>query len=193
MKTPSIILHEPLYDFFGFNSDGKAEFTFSDAVKIAGHACPTVAGAFLMTYQGLKALYGDETPVRGDIELLYLKSESEGVTGVIATVMGSIVGASGVGGFKGLGGQFARNNRVHFNQKITSNVAMRRIDTNKLVNIDYHPEIVSGDPRTSPLLSKILSEQATPNDMSEFQRCWNQRLEKILALGSQKSELIKIS
>lgn len=193
MKTHSIILYEPLYDLFGFNSDSKVEFTFSDAVKIAGHACPTVAGAYLMTYHGLKALYGDETPVRGDIELLYSKSESEGVTGVIATVMGSIVGANGIGGFKGLGGQFARNNRIHFNQKINSNVAIRRIDTKKTVNIDYHPEVVSGDPRTSHLLSKILNDQATDNDKVEFQRCWNQRLEKILALGSHESELIQIS
>lgn len=43
--------------------------SFFDAVKFAGHSCPTVAGAYMMTTEALKVLYPDSIPVRGNIEV----------------------------------------------------------------------------------------------------------------------------
>ena len=40
--TPSIRLYDPLGDLLGAG-DGHFTYTFDDAVKLAGHACPTVA------------------------------------------------------------------------------------------------------------------------------------------------------
>lgn len=192
-QIPSIKLYEPLYDFFGISDDGIVEFSFLDAVKIAGHACPTVAGAYLMSLHGLKALYRDELPVRGNFEILFSENEAEGVTGVISNVMGAIIGANGIGGFKGLAGQFARNNRLHYDQTISCKVAIKRLDNNQMVNISYHPEIIPSAKEVSPLLSKIISKQANDLEIKEFKTLWNQRLEKILSLGSKESEIIQIS
>lgn len=190
--TSSIKLYEPLYDLFGVNKNAHVEFTFEDAVKIAGHACPTVAGAFLLAYHGARKLYEGETPIRGSFQLLFKEDESVGVTGVISTIMGSILGASGIGGFKGLGGQFARNNRVLYNQSISSQVAILRTDTNAIVYLDYHPELIPLHQETSQLLSKILNDQATLSEKSTFQKLWNQRLEAILRVGLGDSGIIDL-
>ena len=64
---PPITLRDPLAELLGAAENGLIEYHFADAVKLAGHSCPTVAGAWLMTVRALRALYGDETPVRGNI------------------------------------------------------------------------------------------------------------------------------
>ena len=40
-------------------------FTYTDAVKLAGHSCPAVSGAYKLTQLALKSLYGSETPIQG--------------------------------------------------------------------------------------------------------------------------------
>ena len=192
-SLPTIKLNEPLYDLFGVAPTSEIEFSFADAVKIAGHACPTVAGSYLMTYHGIKALYPNEIPIRGNFKLHFSTDEAEGVTGVIANIMGTILGAAGVGGFKGLGGKYYRNNKILFNQILKSKVEIVRIDNNQSVRIDYFPEIIPSSDATSPLLSKILSNSATDLEKLTFQNLWNQRLEKILSIGFDKNNLIKIS
>ncbi len=64
-----IKLYDPLSDFLGAFEKGEVEISYLDCVKLAGHSCPTVAGAYLMAQEGLKALYGEERPVRGSIKI----------------------------------------------------------------------------------------------------------------------------
>ncbi len=97
-EVPCIRLYDPLSDFLGATEGGIVEFGYLDAVKLAGHSCPTVAGAYLMTVRALAALYPDEVPVRGAIEVLVRDGVEDGVAGVIATVAGLITGAAGPGG-----------------------------------------------------------------------------------------------
>ena len=66
-EVDSILLYDPLSDFLGTFEEGKIEISYLDCVKQAGHSCPTVAGAYLMTMIGLKMLYGSELPQRGNI------------------------------------------------------------------------------------------------------------------------------
>ena len=54
-----------LASFLGAFEDGIIEYSYLDVVKSAGHSCPTVLGAYLMTLKGLEALYKDEIPKRG--------------------------------------------------------------------------------------------------------------------------------
>ena len=56
-------------------------YQFSDAVALAGHSCPTVASAYLMTRAALKALYGNDIPVRGNIAVVWQDERDEGVWG----------------------------------------------------------------------------------------------------------------
>lgn len=185
-----IKLRDPLAQTLGSSSDGLLEFSFADVVKVAGHGCPTVAGAYLMAYHGLKFLYQDEIPVRGNVEIKIQGSESAGVNGVIANVLSMIVGAAGAGGFKGLGGQFSRNNSLAFSQAISTNVQLKRKDNLRVVNLSYHPEIIGGNPLTSQLLGKILEGNATAAEQMMFQASWNERLKKIVCDEFDNPELV---
>jgi len=179
-KVPSITLQDPLSDLLGAFEDGEMEIKYLECVKLAGHSCPTVAGAFLMAQQGLKALYGDAIPQRGSIEISMREKESDGVTGVICNVISFITGANGAGGFKGLNGKFARNGLVTYNADIPSEVQLRRRDTGEHVNIGYNASMIPADPMMQPLMGKALQGLATDEERKQFGTLWQARVEKIL-------------
>ena len=110
-------------------------------MKLAGHSCPTVAGAYLMTGKALAELYGNELPVRGAIKVEFRDGQGDGVTGVIANVVGLLTGAAQYGGFKGIGGRFDRRNLLHFDAGISGDIRFTRIDTGASVETTYHPEL----------------------------------------------------
>lgn len=188
-----IKLFDPLALVLGSSSNGEIEFGFSDIVKIQGHGCPTVGGAYLMAYHGLKHLYGHDLPIRGQVEVFMKNRESDGVTGVIANVICSIVGAAGEGGFKGLGGQYSRHNLLHYGHNQQFNVCLKRLDTKAAVEIAYRPEIVRGNPDASMYLEKILIGIATKEDKTAFQTMWNERLKKIMVDEFDNPDLIILS
>ncbi|WP_428622266.1 hypothetical protein [Sedimenticola sp.] len=80
-------LRDPLAEVLGAMEGGVMQIGYLDVVRLAGHSCPTVAGAFLMARKGLAALYGDALPVRGEIAVKLQQPIGEGVTGVIANVL----------------------------------------------------------------------------------------------------------
>ena len=52
MRTPGfydavapIVVADPLAALLGATEDGRIEYRYLDAVKLAGHSCPTVAGS----------------------------------------------------------------------------------------------------------------------------------------------------
>jgi len=103
-KVPAIELQDPLSDFLGAFEEGKLEISYLECVKLAGHSCPTVAGAYLLALKGLEALYPEEDgvlPQRGHIHVAMRDGETDGVTGVICNVISFIAGANGKSGFKG--------------------------------------------------------------------------------------------
>ncbi len=179
-KVPSITLQDPLSDFLGAFEEGKIEIKYLECVKLAGHSCPTVAGAYLMALQGLKALYGDTLPQRGFIKVSMRNNETDGVTGVICNVISFIVGAGGAGGFKGLNGIYARNNLLAYNEKIPSEVQLCRTDTGECVNLNYDASMIPADPMMQPLMGKALQGQATDEEKKQFGVLWQARVEKIL-------------
>ena len=111
MNTPqffenieNIKVKDPLSQVLGAFSNGEYEFSYLDIVKSAGHSCPTVAGAYLLTQVALESLYPNERAVRGDIKVVFKESLEEGVAGVIGNVISQITGATDKSGFKGLNG-----------------------------------------------------------------------------------------
>jgi len=102
--VPAIFVVDPLADALGAVEGGLIEYRYIDAVKLAGHSCPTVAGAWLMTRAALARLYPGETPRRGEIRVEMRQALDEGVAGVIAGVASLVTGAANEGGFKGLAG-----------------------------------------------------------------------------------------
>ena len=54
-EAPHITMYDPLAKFLGATEGGIFEYNYIDAVKAAGHSCPTGASARLMTDRGLGA------------------------------------------------------------------------------------------------------------------------------------------
>src|SRR3972149_5218520 len=125
-------------------------FTYADAVKCAGHSCPAVAGAYKSTQIALKALYGEEVPVRGNIKVTFKGGVDYKVNGPISQVVMFITGASDESGFKGLGpaGKYGRYNLMTFNKelspdpKATCAMIFQRADSGKKVEVTYSVESV---------------------------------------------------
>lgn len=58
-----------LTEFLGSAERGIIEISYLDVVKMAGHSCVVVAGAYLMAQKALPALFGTELTQRGDIKV----------------------------------------------------------------------------------------------------------------------------
>jgi len=65
----SIKVVDPLSNVLGAFEAGEYEFNYLDVVKSAGHSCPTVAGAYIITQAALNVLYPNERAVRGNIKV----------------------------------------------------------------------------------------------------------------------------
>jgi len=179
-SVPAITLHDPLAELLGASTDGLLEYGYLDAVKLAGHSCPTVAGAYLMTLRALASLYGEDIPTRGNIRVAFRDDHGSGVTGVIANVVSQITGAAGDGGFKGLAGKFKRNGLLSFNAGIEGMIRFERVDQARAVEADYHPEQVPPDGNMSMLLQGLLTQRASTDDQSAFAGLWQDRVRRIL-------------
>jgi hypothetical protein len=190
-EVPRIRLRDPLAEFLGAARDGVIEYSYLDAVKLAGHSCPTVAGAYLMTLKALAALYGDELPERGGVRLSLRDDVAAGVTGVIANVAGLLTGAAGSGGFKGIGGRFVRANLLSFNAPIRALARFERLDTGRAVETDYHPDIVPGDPAMAGLMSKAADGDSKAR--ATFARLWQERVRRILIDRADDPALVTVS
>jgi len=175
----TIKVQDPLSQVLGAFSMGEYEFNYLDVVKSAGHSCPTVAGAYIITLQALKTLYPDSRAVRGNVKVEFEESLEEGVAGVIGNVISQITGATDKSGFKGLQGQFARHSLMHFNADISSSARFTRVDTGKIVDITYNPEPVKPNPMMMNLMQKLGSGEASPEDIKEFGVLWQERVQRI--------------
>ena len=179
-RIPAITLRDPLAELLGAAEGGLIEYRFADAVRLAGHSCPTVAGAWLMTVRALRALYGDEMPVRGGLRVALGENADSGVAGVIASIAGLLTGAAGDGGFRGLGGRHSRRGLLHFGVAGVGGLAFTRLDTNVAVDCRLRLETVPADPRLPGLLGAILQGTADTATRRLFGELWQERVRRIL-------------
>ena len=191
-QIPSITLHDPLAELLGAAQGGLIEYRFADAVKLAGHSCPTVAGAWLSTVRALRALYGDATPQRGNIGVALHEAMESGVAGIIGSVAGLLTGAAGVGGFKGLGGQHGRRNLLQFGVSGAGSLRFTRRDTNVAVDCVLRLDFVPGDSRIGSLLPAIVHGQASADDIRLFGELWQDRVRRILIEHGNDPRLIEV-
>jgi hypothetical protein len=190
--APAITLKDPLAFFLGAPSDGMITYRYEDAVRLAGHSCPTVAGAWLMTLRALRALWPDGMPERGATEVLMDAPQDEGVTGVMAAVAGLVTGAAGPGGFKGIAGRFGRNDLLRFDTGINAELALRRLDTGAMAVASYHPELVPADPEMRERLQLVLAGSRDPEDQARFASLWQDRVKRILVDYPDLPGLVRI-
>lgn len=189
---PTLVLRDPLAQLLGSAEDGLIEYSYAEAVKLTGHSCPTVAGAWIMTAQALKRLYGDAPPLRGGISVSFRNSAVEGVTGVIASVVGYITGATADTGFKGLRGQFDRRNLLHFEQPVDGDIRFERLDTGERVTVSFDSGVVPPPAGMMPRLFLAMSEDATPEQRAAFADAWQGRVRGIFE-NMDHPELVRYS
>ena len=178
--VPRISFYDPLAEFLGATEQGMLQYGYFDAVRLAGHSCPTVASAYWATYKALSALYPDATPVRGDIRVEFRKNSKSGVTGVIANVVSMLTGAMSDTGFKGIGGRFDRRERLFFALTMQGEIRYTRLDTNQAVEIAFNLQHVPATPRLSELMASCLSNTASQAEAAEFRELWQERVRCIL-------------
>ncbi len=187
-----IVLHDPLAELLGSAEAGLVEYGYADAVKLTGHSCPTVAGAYLMNRRALGALYRDERPERGAIRADFREAATAGVTGVIASVTTLITGATFDTGFKGIAGRFDRRQRLFFDAPIGGDLRLQRLDTGAAVDVRYQPQRVPADPALPELMPKVLAGAASEAERAEFRRLWQERVRRILLEHADDDALLSL-
>jgi hypothetical protein len=189
-QVPGITLRDRLADILGAATDGVIEYHYADAVKLAGHSCPTVAGAWLMASRALAALYPDSLPLRGDIRVELRGTQDAGTVGVVGAVLGLITGAAADGGFKGLGGQHVRRDLLKFGVDITAEARFSRLDNGASVLVDYHPEAVPPSPDLPSLMARVVGGVANAEERTTFGQLWQTRVHRILLQESDTPTLV---
>ena len=192
--VPSITLRDPLAAFLGVSKSGVMTYTYADAVKLAGHSCPTVAGAYLMVRSGLGALYADDIPERGGVEVYLRDRRDQGTTGVIATVAMLLTGAAPETGFGGIGarGRFTRRDLLHFVTPIDGLLALRRCDNGRGVVLDLDMTPVPSAHELQTLFPKVVAEQASEEEQDRFAALWQARVEQMLIQHASDPDLVQV-
>ncbi|PSJ80044.1 FmdE family protein [Neisseria iguanae] len=181
-KAPVLRVRDPLAEFLGAAEQGFIEYRYEDAVKLCGHSCPTVAGAYLMVVKGLQAIYGEAIPQRGDIEAAMQGQRDEGTTGVTAAVVQLLTGAAPETGFGGIGPQsrFARRNLLQFGADINGTLSLRRKDTDQTVSVRLNGHLSPFAEEMRALMPKAVSGTATPEERRRFGELWQARVKAFL-------------
>jgi hypothetical protein len=179
-QIPVIRIQDPLAAFLGVSDDGLFEYRYLDAVKLAGHSCPTVASAWNMTRLALLKLYESEMPRRGEIRVSLSGKPDEGVAGVIANIVTLITGAAAEGGFKGIAGQFKRQDLLHFAAEIPFELRFSRLDSGRTVDLACDTGAVPPDPEMPGLLRQCLAGKGDQAMRQRFGRLWQQRVRSLL-------------
>jgi len=191
-QVPKILVHDALAQTLGAVRDGLMEYRYIDAVKLAGHSCPTVAGAWLMTRAALARLYPERTPRRGEIRVELRETQDAGVAGVIASVASLVTGAAGSGGFKGLGGRYARRELLAFGVPMHGQMRFVRLDNGRSVEASHH---LDAAPRPAALRTQMQAALGTQTDAAKreaFAQSWQDWVRTILIDHADDPDLITL-
>jgi hypothetical protein len=176
-EIEKITLVDELAKFLGVNKDGIIEIGYLDIVKSAGHSCATVAGAYLMALYGLKELYGDEYPKRGEIKVELKNMPTVENSGVVGCVLSNITGATTDYGFGGIPtGKFNRRDLLFYGADIDSDVRFTRLDTNKSIGVDYRPKRIVNPMQ---ILMSAIKEDAKQEDIESFPKRFQEMVKKV--------------
>jgi hypothetical protein len=157
-RARTIVVRDPLAEFLGAADGGVIEYSYLDAVKLAGHSCPTVAAAWLAVLEALQRLYPAEMPERG---------------GVRVELRGAL-------GFKGIAGRFVRRGLLVFGAPIQADLRLTRLDSGQWVEAELrHAPAMS--PELATALRRALAPGAPREARAAFAGGWQQRVEALLA------------
>lgn len=193
-QAPHIAMRDPLAAFLGAAGDGLLEYRYLDAVRLAGHSCPTVAGAWLMARTALQALYPDEPAERGGITVHMPAPADEGVTGVIAQVLTLVTGAAAGNGFHGIGGRFVRQSLLDFATAPTASaVRFGRRDNGEMVAVTLDLSRVPSAPNLRELMVAALHPTATAQQRAALAQAWQDRVRRLLLEHADDTAVLRLT
>jgi hypothetical protein len=190
--VPAILVADPLADTLGAAEGGLIEYRYVDAVKLAGHSCPAVTGAWLMTRATVARLFPGETPRRGEIRVELRQAVDEGVAGVIAGVACLFTGEANESGFKGLSGHFARNRLLHFGVPMRAEIRFTRLGSGRAVELSHRPQAVTRPAAFSELLGDARAPQTSTAARREFADAWQGWVRSIVIDHADDPALIEL-
>jgi hypothetical protein len=193
-RAPSVPTHDPFAATLGAAQDGLLEYNYVDAVRLAGHSCPTVAGAFLIGRAALAALYPEGPAERGAISVRMPAPEDDGTTGVMAQVLTLLTGAAADNGFHGIQGRFRRKGLLSFaDSREGEAIIFKRVDTGAAVAVELDVSLVPGDPAQGGRLMAILQDRADASQREAFANAWQERVRRLLLEFADDPRVIHVT
>ena len=193
-QAPVVRTRDPFAEMLGAAREGVLEYHYADAVRLAGHSCPTVAGAFLMGRAALAALFPDEPAERGAIAIHMPAPENEGTTGVTAQVLTLLTGAASDNGFHGIQGRFRRKGLLSFaERKEGEAISFKRLDTGAGVTVSLDVSPVPGDPAQGARMAAILYGNANDEQRVAFANAWQERVRRLLLEFADDPRVIRVT
>jgi len=201
-EVKPIRMKEPLAGTLGAfdREDAVLEYTFIETVKAAGHACPTVTGAFLCCQAALDTIYPDAVPERGNIAITVYGEPGEGALGVMAQVFTFITGAAPETGFKGLGPRFKRKDLLRFKPDESGDEAasfhFERLDTGNAVVVKFHPWLIPYPEEKAKQLARLMQlvvmGAADADECREFQNLWTDKIRAMVIEHEEIDNWLKV-
>jgi len=193
-QAPRLKVRDPLAAFLGASEDGILDYSYEDVVRLAGHSCPAVAGAYLMVVNGFSYLYDEELPERGGVEVLMRDERDQGTTGVLASVVTLLTGATAETGFHGIGPaqRFARRDLLRFGADIQGVMALRRRDTGQGVVVDIDTGAVPHAAEMAAVMPQAVAGEADEAGLSTFAALWQDRVRRMLIEHADDPKLIHL-
>ena len=198
-QVEPITLIDPLAFALGASDAGEPYvYYYTDIIKYSGHSCPAVSGGYMMAKLGLKELYGDATPVRGEIKVTFKGAPDEKVNGPISQVVSFITGAAGDTGFKGMQGKFSRYNLMMYENDnpsangILAEAIFERMDTGKKVSVAYNSSAIPSNPEMGKIMPLLISGKASKEEIIKFGNLWQERVRVVLLETPKDAFIVKV-
>ncbi|MGV8712788.1 MAG: hypothetical protein ACWA6R_09585 [Nitrosomonas sp.] len=193
-QAPVVHTVDPFAAMLGAAREGKIDYHYTDAVRLAGHSCPTVAGAFLMGRAALNALYPDGPAERGNIAVHMPAPEDDGVTGVMAQVLTLLTGAAADNGFQGMRGRYKRKGLLSFaTHREGEAIIFTRLDNRIRVAVMLDISRIPADPAQGERLMAILHDSADASQQKDFAEAWQERVRRLLVEFANDPKVIRVS
>jgi hypothetical protein len=193
-QAPVVRTRDPFAEMLGAAQGGVLEYHYADAVRLAGHSCPTVAGAFLMGRAALATLFPDGPAERGAIAIHMPAPESEGTTGVTAQVLTLLTGAASDNGFNGIQGRFRRKGLLSFAERREGEaISFKRLDTGTGVTVSLDVSPVPSDPAQGARMAAILYGNADDEQRAAFANAWQDRVRRLLLEFADDPRVIRVT
>jgi len=179
--------------------DEPIPYYYTEAVKLSGHSCAAITGAWTITKKAMEALYGDETPVRGQIKITMPGPADQYFIGVFGEVFTYLTGAAPESGFPGsdFGPTYNRRNLLVYPEDVTKlpfaalEYVFERTDTGRKVGVVYNMTMVVpvSTPEIAALYPGLVAGTLTAEENATFVTWWNDRAINTLVNEDQEGFL----